>query len=180
MYRLRELALKDIERINSWRNDPGLIACLGAPFRYINQDVDKRWYDQYKSSRGSCVRCAVVDENDEILGLVSLTSIDSVNRSGQLHIMIGSSENRGKGLGTFAVRTMVEHAFYNLNLRRIELSVLINNLPARKLYEKIGFVKEGVKRQSAYKNGDYQDQIIMGLLRSDYENAGKAERGGNQ
>ncbi|WP_289466327.1 GNAT family N-acetyltransferase, partial [Klebsiella pneumoniae] len=92
-----------------WRNDPELIACLGAPFRYINADVDQRWYDQYMNSRNGCVRCAVVDENDQILGLVSLMSIDNVNRSAHLHIMIGGVENRGKGIGTFAVRRLVEH-----------------------------------------------------------------------
>ena len=168
MYRLRELSQKDIEQINMWRNDPALIACLGAPFRYINQDVDKRWYDQYMNARGSAVRCAVVDDTDTIIGLVSLMSIDSVHRSANLHIMIGGAANRGKGIGTFAVRAMVEHGFFDLNLNRIELGVLTDNIPARRLYEKIGFCQEGIKRQSVYKQGEYQDQIIMGLLRGEY------------
>ena len=167
MYRLREMERKDIERINMWRNDPALIACLGAPFRYINADVDQRWYDQYMNSRNSCVRCAIVDERDEILGLVSLMSIDYVNRSGQLHIMIGAKENRGKGAGTFAVREMVRHGFNNLNLRRIVLGVLASNAHALAVYEKVGFVREGVKRQAVYKNGTYVDLIMMGLLRNE-------------
>lgn len=171
MYRLRELERKDIEIINRWRNDPELIGSLGAPFRYINAEVDQRWYEQYMNSRGSCVRCAVVDEKDEILGLVSLMSIDSVNRSAHLHIMIGNLENRGKGIGTFAVCELVNHAFNNLNLRRIELGVLETNEPAIRLYQKVGFVREGVKRQSVYKNGAYLNLIMMGLLRDDYTGA---------
>jgi UDP-4-amino-4,6-dideoxy-N-acetyl-beta-L-altrosamine N-acetyltransferase len=178
MYRLRELERKDIEIINRWRNDPALIECLGAPFRFINMDVDQRWYDQYMNARNSCVRCAVVDESDEILGLVSLMSIDNVNRSAHLHIMIGGAENRGKGIGTFAVKALISHAFNNLNLRRIELGVLTTNAAAIRLYEKTGFVREGVKRQCVYKNGKYVDQIMMGLLRSDFVGADAEKENG--
>jgi RimJ/RimL family protein N-acetyltransferase len=94
-------------------------------------------------------------------------SIDYVNRSGQLHIMIGTTENRGKGAGTFAVREMVRHGFNNLNLRRIELGVLASHAHALAVYEKVGFVREGVKRQAVYKNGTYVDLIMMGLLRNE-------------
>jgi hypothetical protein len=47
MYKLRELRKEDILKINKWRNDSELINHLGAPFRYINLDVDYRWYDNY-------------------------------------------------------------------------------------------------------------------------------------
>lgn len=167
MYRLRELERVDLERINKWRNDPYLIACLGAPYRFINEDVDQRWYDKYLNTRSSSVRCAIVDEADEILGLISLMDIDAINRSASLHIMIGGNENRGKGIGTFAVMAMIDHAFNNLNLRRIELGVLENNIPAIRLYEKCGFIKEGLKRESNYKNGRYVGLIMMGLLREE-------------
>ena len=46
MYRLRELERKDIPTINRWRNNPELVALLGAPFRYINSEVDEKWFDK--------------------------------------------------------------------------------------------------------------------------------------
>ena len=170
MYKLRELEREDIREINKWRNDPDLIACLGAPYRYINEDVDKDWFDSYMRSRGNSVRCAIIDaDNDnKILGLISLMSINYINRSAELHIMIGDKINRGKGIGTYAVKSMIEHAFNSLNLRRIELGVLESNLPAIKLYEKTGFIKEGEKRKSNYKNGEYISMIMMGLLKEEY------------
>lgn len=169
MYRLRELERRDVERINRWRNDPDLIACLGAPYRYINEDVDMQWYDSYLHARDNAVRCAIIDDekDDEVLGLISLISINNINRSAELHIMIGKKENHGKGLGTFAVNAMVEHAFLNLNLRRIELGVLETNIPAIRLYEKTGFVKEGVKFQSHYKSGKYVNMIMMARLKEE-------------
>lgn len=170
MYKLRELKREDMKKINQWRNDPNLIACLGAPYRFINEDVDSDWYEKYMHSRSNSVRCVIVDsehENDA-LGLISLLNINYINRSGELHIMIGDSENRGKGIGTFAVRAMIAHAFQNLNLRRIELGVLETNLSALRLYQKTGFVQEGLKRKSNYKNGEYVSMIMMGLLREEY------------
>lgn len=170
MFKLRELERADIKKINKWRNDPYLIACLGAPYRFINEDVDSNWYDNYLNSRSNSVRCVIVDDSneDEVLGLISLMDINYINRSGELHIMIGGEQNRGKGIGTFAVKAMIEHAFYNLNLNRIELGVLENNLPAIRLYEKNGFVKEGIKRNSNYKNGKYISMIMMSLLKEEY------------
>lgn len=169
MYKLRELEREDIKRINQWRTDPHLIACLGAPYRFINEEVDSDWYENYIHARSNAVRCAIVDSEreDEILGLISLVNINYINRSGELHIMIGSSENRGKGLGTFAVNAMIQHAFNDLNLHRIELGALETNAPALHLYEKCGFVREGVKRESNYKNGKYISMIMMSLLKSD-------------
>lgn len=169
MYKLRELEREDMKKINQWRNDPNLIACLGAPYRFINEDVDSDWYEKYLHARSSSVRCVIVDteHEDDVLGMISLLDINYINRSAALHIMIGGAENRGKGIGTFAVRAMIHHAFQNLNLRRIELGVLETNAPAIRLYEKTGFVREGVKRKSNFKNGEYVSMIMMGLLKEE-------------
>ena len=72
-------------------------------------------------------------------------------------------------MGTFAVTAMLKHAFFNLNLRRVELGVLENNAAARHLYEKVGFVQEGVKREANYKNGKYVNMIMMSILKEEFE-----------
>lgn len=59
--------------------------------------------------------------------------------------MIGDSKNQGKGIGTFAVKEILNHGFNNLNLNRIQLNVLNYNHRAIKLYEKCGFKLEGKK-----------------------------------
>lgn len=171
MYRLRELQRKDLAIINQWRNNPELIAFLGAPFRFINLDVDIAWFDHYMQTRNNTVRCAITREGeDEILGLVTLASIDYLNQSAELHIMIGSEKERGHGMGTFAVSTMLQHAFLNMNLHRIELMVLAENIRAQHLYEKCGFRREGIKRQSNYKNGKFCDMYCYSILKDDFFN----------
>ena len=129
-----------------------------------------KWFDSYMASRNSAVRCAIVDsEEDEILGLVSLVSIDHLNQSGEFHIMIGDTKNQGRGMGTFAVKEMLSHAFRNLNLHRVELTVLETNQRARHLYEKTGFVLEGMKRKAKYKNGEFINMCIYSILKEEFE-----------
>lgn len=169
MYKLRELEKKDIVKINEWRNDPELISNLGAPYRYINVGVDERWFENYMNSRNTQVRCAIVNENDDILGLVSLVDIDYIKQSGTFHIMVGNYKNRGKGAGTFATEEMLKHAFYNLNLHRVELTVLENNFRAINLYEKIGFIKEGTKRECNFKQGRFVNMHIYSILRDEFQ-----------
>ena len=168
MYRLRELDRNDIPTINRWRNKTGLISCLGAPFRFINQEVDYLWFDNYMKSRAKAVRCAIIGEGNAIIGLVSLVNIDHLNQSAEFHIMIGDENTQNKGAGSFATIKMLEHAFNNLNLRRIELSVLDSNKRAIHMYEKIGFVHEGVKRQAKYKNGHFVDLHLYSILKNEF------------
>lgn len=168
MYKLRELSIKDMETINLWRNNPELIQYLGAPYRFIDLQVDKEWFDNYMKNRNTTIRCSIVDKNDKILGLISLVSINYINQSAELHIMIGMEEERCKGMGTFAICRMIEHAFFDLNLQRIQLSVLEDNLRAIHVYEKIGFKREGVIRKCVYKQGVFKNLFIYGIIRNEY------------
>ena len=168
MYKLREIEKKDIEIINKWRKNEELIQNLGATYRYINLDVENKWYDNYLVNRNTTVRCAITMEDDDIIGLITLANIDNVNRTAVLHIMIGEEENCGKGVGSFAISKMLSHAFLDLNLNRVELEVLTQNIRAKKTYEKLGFKYEGTKREAYFKNGNYNDVEIMAILKKDF------------
>lgn len=168
MYKLRELSHKDIKTINKWRANKELIDSLGAPYRYIDIEIDEQWYQNYLKNRDNTLRCAITsNDSEDILGLISLTSINYINRTAILHIMV-EKNSQGKGIGTFAINEILKYAFLSLNLNRIELQVLNDNERAKYLYKKIGFMQEGIRRQVCYKDGVYKDMIIMGMLKEDY------------
>jgi RimJ/RimL family protein N-acetyltransferase len=166
---LRELAREDIPLVNRWRQDRDLVDGLGAPARYISEDVDQAWFDDYLRRRGNDVRCTIlVDGEPEPVGLVSLTGIDSVHRRAELHLMIGRRDLHGRGIGTVATQEMLRHAFGDLNLHRVFLSVLAHNRAALRVYEKAGFAREGLARDAAYKRGRYEDMIQMAILSHEF------------
>lgn len=169
-YYLRELELEDSGIINSWRNDPEIINHLGAPFRYISQSVDEDWLESYLNNRESCVRLAICKCQDKgVIGAVYLLNIDWIARSCEFAIWIGDHQEQGRGAGKFATLKALEHAFFDLNLNSVSLGVLRNNERAIKLYNRIGFVKEGVRREVVFKNGSYKDLVLMSMLKKEFK-----------
>lgn len=169
MVSLRELARDDVTVVNRWRQDRDLVDGLGAPARYISEDVDQAWFEDYLRRRGTDVRCVIlVDGEPDPVGLVSLTGIDAVHRRAEIHLLVGRPDLHGRGIGTEATRQMLRHAFGDLNLHRVFLSVLAHNAAAIRVYEKSGFVREGTARESAYKRGKYEDMIQMGILAREF------------
>lgn len=166
---LRELSRNDRGSINSWRNDKGLIQKLGSPFRYISEEVDSAWLDSYLSNRSNCVRLAICESDlNKIVGAVYLLSIDWISRHCEFAIWIGEKEFQGRGVGTFAAQKSLEHAFFDLNLNRVYLTVLEGNESALALYRKIGFSVEGVHRKSVFKDGQYLNMIQMSILSNEF------------
>lgn len=169
-YFLREISREDIPAINSWRNDPELIKNLGGPFRYVTKEVDDAWFSSYLGSRDSNIRLAIVEvEIKKIIGATYLTGIDWVCRSAEFSIWIGTSESQGKGAGRFATLETLEHAFNNMGLHRVHLTVLSENLRARKLYKSVGFTEEGTLRQAVFKKGEYKDMVAMSILSDEFK-----------
>jgi RimJ/RimL family protein N-acetyltransferase len=167
---LRELAREDIPLVNRWRQDRDLVDGLGAPARYITEEVDHHWFDEYLRRRGIDVRCAILaDGEPDPVGLVSLTGIDPVHRRAELHLLVGRRDLHGHGVGTEATRKMLCHAFHDLNLHRVFLSVLSSNAAAIRVYEKVGFRREGVAREAAYKHGRYEDLAQLAVLSHEFD-----------
>lgn len=70
---------------------------------------------------------------------------------------------RGRGIGRRLIETTLQAA-REKGLERIELEVFASNAGAISLYEKVGFVREGLKRRARKLDGVYDDLVVMGLL----------------
>ncbi len=75
---------------------------------------------------------------------------------------------RGKGIGSSLIKTALSRAKAN-GMERIELEVFENNAPALRLYEKIGFKREGRKVRAAKLSGEYLDLVLMAILLDEYK-----------
>jgi len=168
MINLREIESDDISIINSWRNNKDLVNFLGDAFRYITKEVDQKWFENYLGNRDKNVRLIIL-EDDKPIGMVNLLNIDMLNQYAEFSIQIGDFDKHSKGVGTEVTKMMLDHGFNNLNLYRIDLTVLNSNKRAIKVYEKCGFQIEGKLRSAVYKNGKFEDMIIMGILKKDFK-----------
>jgi RimJ/RimL family protein N-acetyltransferase len=170
MITLREIAREDIPTINRWRQDPAVADGVGAPRRFIGLDADLKWYEDYLTRRATEVRCVVsLAASGQLVGMVSLTRIDYLHRNAEFNAMVGERDARNHGVGTAATRAMVRHGLFDLNLHRIYVSILSDNVGSIRMCEKAGFREEGTIREGAYKNGRYHDLVLMGVLKSEWQ-----------
>ncbi|MGH9962114.1 MAG: GNAT family N-acetyltransferase, partial [Pyrinomonadaceae bacterium] len=103
-----------------------------------------------------------------LIGSCQLHSISAIHRSAELQIRIGEREDRGKGYGTEAVKLLLAHAYRDLNLHRVQVHVFSANPPALRLYETVGFKREGVLRNAVVIDGRSLDVLVMSILSSEY------------
>jgi len=164
---LRALGSDDIENCLRWHNDQELNRSLLGAFHYINRDTELNWLKKVQVPSNQEVNLAIcLSENGQHIGNIYLRDIDWISRRGELHILIGEREHRGKGYGAAAVQLLVRYAFDSLGLHRIYLHVLEKNLAAIKMYKKCGFEREGVLKHHGFKNGKFENVLLMGLINS--------------
>lgn len=107
-------------------------------------------------------------DTDEVIGDIAIQDIDRNNRTANMRIAIGDQAHQGQGYGREALLLMLDYGFGILNLHRMELEVFTYNKRAEHVYESIGFVREGVRRQVLFYNHEYHDAILMSMLESEY------------
>lgn len=110
----------------------------------------------------------IVEAEGVAVGSVSLFNSDQYARHAEVGISL-AVDARGRGIGTAAMRLIVEFAFVRCNFRRVHLEAIESNGAGLRVYEKVGFVVEGRLREHSWVRGRYEDTVIMGLLRSEWE-----------
>ena len=164
---LRRPEPEDIEAMYRYRNDPGVAARLGVSSCGFSRADIAEWIEARRKSREDLV-WTIADLNDRCIGHCGLYKINSRNGVAATGICIGDVGLWGKGIGTSVIDHVVTYAFQQMNLRKIRAEVLASNLSARKLFEKLGFKTEAILREYKYRNGQYLDFHILGVLRNEW------------
>ena len=89
-------------------------------------------------------------------------------RVARYRIGIFNRDYWNRGIGTEATRLVLRFGFEDLGLHRIELRVVDYNVRAIKSYEKAGFVKEGVERETVFLDGQWHSDLRMAILEQEY------------
>ena len=135
---------------------------------------DRPTIERWAASRAATddrLDLAVTDPVDgRWLGEVVINEVDLDNRSCSFRIAL-SADARNRGVGTEATRLVVDHVFREIEppMNRVSLGVYAFNPRAIAVYERVGFVREGVLRQSLRWDGEFVDEISMAMLRSDWD-----------
>jgi [ribosomal protein S5]-alanine N-acetyltransferase len=102
------------------------------------------------------------------IGNISLQSINMLNRSAEIAIVIGDTNTHRTGVGTFACSKVLDHAFIKLGLHRVWTGTLSINLGMCNVAKKIGMVEEGRFRQGVFRDGMFEDVVVYSILEDEY------------
>jgi RimJ/RimL family protein N-acetyltransferase len=101
------------------------------------------------------------------VGFVIVRDWGSPERVALIKRMAGARP--GQGHGRALLTQVVDAVFNETNAWRVWLGVFPENLRARRAYEAVGFKAEGIARGSAFFSGVHRDELVMGVLRPEWE-----------
>jgi D-cysteine desulfhydrase len=180
---IRKFEERDIVNKINWINDE-------RNNRYLHYDLPLKYENTchwFKRNQKRTDRYDAVIEVDGIpVGVIGLLSIDRNNSKAEYYITMGSHEYKGRGIATEASRLILKYAFDQLGLNKVYLFTEVENTTAQRLFEKVGFKREGVLRSDIKSRGQFVDRFVYGVFKKDYykhmasseEDAPKAQKKG--
>ena len=165
--RIRQFERADIPKKGEWINNPENNQFLHYDIP-ISIEGTEQWFD---SHAGDDSRYDAVIEVDGVaVGTIGLLDIDKKNSRAEYYIAMGETAYKGKGIAKEASKLILDYGFTTIGLNRIYLYTEIDNVAAQRLFEKVGFIREGLLRHDILSHGKYVDRIIYGVLREDWVN----------
>jgi RimJ/RimL family protein N-acetyltransferase len=166
--RLTGMRHDDAPTFLKWSEDETYIRYLRVgPIVPDNEKELKEWIDESHKSNSSCMFSIRPLDDEAIVGFVMLMDIQWTHRVATLAIGI-SPEHQRKGYGREAMELILRFAFHEFNLFRVQLHVFSYNTPAIRLYENIGFVREGTLRGALQRDGRRYDVYLYGILNDEW------------
>jgi RimJ/RimL family protein N-acetyltransferase len=171
---LRELRRADLEVLHgAFESDPVMHAVVSqAPWRPSSLDRRRAEFDRRLTGEddATVVGFAVQrrdDPADRCLGSCLLYDIDTHNRTARLGVSLVAAA-RGRGLGREILNLLCEYAFVHRDLHRVELETLGSNVAMGDVARVCGFTQEGRRREAAFVTGARDDEVIYGMLASEW------------
>ncbi|MGH3504267.1 MAG: GNAT family N-acetyltransferase [Nocardioidaceae bacterium] len=173
LVRLREAREQDYAQVAEWSADPAVGILQTGWVRPEPAEASIERMRVLCANDGNDVGFVVEAlDGATLLGRVGLRRVGK-NRCAELAIVI-DPPYWGNGYGSDASRVLVRYGFAEMGLHRIELDVFAFNTRAIATYAKLGFVEEGRRRQAIYHDGQWHDDVQMGLLADEWRQSAPA------
>lgn len=172
MIELKYFQRSDFKQLIDWSHSPAfLLQWSGSSFNYpLDGQQLEKYIENANNENSEIFVYKVVDlELAETIGHISLGKIDRKNRSARIgRVLIGDKRARGKGIGQQMIKEILKLAFNDLHLHRVSLGVFDFNTSAIACYEKVGFTKEGLLRDTIKNEDEYWSLWEMSILEDEW------------
>lgn len=164
--RLRKLQKKDVVGMYEWMSDKTISSLLQIDSNKISTKSCMKFISKSHRDKKN-IHMAIVDEQDNYLGTISLKNINLQNKNAEFAIAIRSYAMK-TGTAQKAFQEITRIGFEVMGLNKIYWCVRSDNLRAIKFYEKLNFRREGVFIQHILNNAKYSDLVWYAILKDEY------------
>lgn len=165
---LRALEPEDLEFIHAIENDENIWQLSNTQTPYskylIKQYLETAHKDIYEVKQ---LRLVISDYKNEPLGMIDIFDFDFMNKRAGIGILIKNSEDRGKGIGTEALKLLLNYCFKQLHLHQLYCNINESNQASLKLFTKQGFDKIGLKKDWIFSHNTYNNEYLLQLINTD-------------
>ena len=113
-------------------------------------------------------RLVTVESDSNKLGLIDLFDYEPKHARAAVGVVI-VEECRGKGYAKEASQMVIDFCFKKLGLRKISLGVIEDNVAAVQLYDKLGFIQEGLLLKHGSYDGKYCNSVQMSIFNPEFK-----------
>lgn len=164
---LRPVEESDLEFLQELIQHRGVRNTIGRPPIPINKKEEEEHLEKVASNDDAAY--FLIEYKGDKAGTISIHGLETEYRKGEFGISV-HPDYHGKGVGTKAVRMIVEYGFETQNLHKIRGGYLEGNKASKRVMEKSGLREEGQERHYKYVNGSWKDVIWMSILEEEYFN----------
>jgi [ribosomal protein S5]-alanine N-acetyltransferase len=151
-----------------WFNDGESTRLMQKHYYPNTLNLQKIYFRENIEGNASKLQLGIFHKEDQLMiGIISLNEIDYINRKCELSGIIGEKKYRNMTYLMEACKLIISHAFNQLNMRKIYGGTMIKEL-SMLLCRALKFKEEGVRRKDVYKNNDYNDVYLVGLLKDEF------------
>ena len=156
----------DLEDARLMHNDESTLFQL-TDVNHVNEYSQKKWFEKLSLSNSSKRYVARLKIDSSFVGVFRIDNLDYINKSAHVGLDIVSNM-RGKGYAKEIYKYFFEYLFNQQCLNRLALVTLENNQIALNLYNKMGFIQEGINRKAIFRFGKFNDLVCMSLLKEEW------------
>ena len=167
--RLRPMEREDLPRYQELFSEPEIVLHYGGLGVSENLTRLQRRYDAGEFDTTDRFLQLVIETEGKLIGAMVLRNDENLpSRSATFGIIIGDAAYLDRGYGTEASKLLLDYAFAVLWYHKINLDLLEYNARAHAMYEKLGFVVEGRRRENHWTRGRFWDDILMGVTAEEW------------
>lgn len=170
---LRSVEEADLELLTCWRNNPLVWRNFFTPFLF-SMAGQRRWYEDLLNNPAKTMFMVVTPDGHQTIGATGLDHIDHRQRQAEMGPILVDPQEWGKGYAPDINNAVLHYGFGELNLQRIYVKSLAWNQPAIRACKRSGLKVEATLRQAAFVDGQFQDVVLLAILREEWE-AGRSQ-----